>query len=709
MRNTPQSHYEWFDITKYTPWINLLSKKNNIEIVIDTSFSHTAAINLENIHRPKIILNPKLMKEKFHYSDEEIIFDIGHELGHDEEESELQSTDEWKKVVQKRAERLKKRWNLTESYHTLENICRDVWVNNDLISPNKLPVLKDTCYTNYRDKMFKDKEYVDLPKHLQFVNTLIREAMVEDEICSIDPQVRKIITRLKRSGVLGQATTWPLKERLEAMREYIEPVYEKLLQEDIQKQDEKKQKEGKKEEGKEGNSNQENGDQNQQNNQTPWDQKDKQWKEEGKKNIIKQIKELFSWKKDTWEKWKQTNEIPEKKTEGNLVDNQSTVPEKTGADKNPFDDLYQNIPKVPHILESELSEEDREKLKQLMQDIYNNTHHREKTREELELENRVKNMGIDPSDKDTFQKEIERLKKYEEYLDQLKQVKDKNTGNTVMEEIEYMFERIRSHRAKPRYKAKWPVDIEHGNRLNPGAIARWMADVQAGNFNPEMFEMDIKHEKPEQLTGRFELTLIGDGSGSMEDDNKNKQQKIAISLILEALKRLHDKLAEERHNLTKWVEFTTQALMFMESMTGVLHCKNLWSDFTDTERLHTYDVLDHAAGWTNDFDGLQEIIDQMEGYSHEHLQDIQSGKVKKIVMVLSDWGSNDKKKMKEKIQILRSMGVLVYGIGITSSWKPVIDLFETRDKNLGYGQVCKQVEDLAQTLKNILWMHIEKL
>jgi Zn-dependent protease with chaperone function len=92
MKNTPQSSYESFDITKYTPWINLLSKNNNIEIVIDTSFSHTAAINLQNLQRPRIILNPKMMKEKFNYSDEEIMFDIGHELGHFEEEFQLQST-----------------------------------------------------------------------------------------------------------------------------------------------------------------------------------------------------------------------------------------------------------------------------------------------------------------------------------------------------------------------------------------------------------------------------------------------------------------------------------------------------------------------------------------------------------------------------------------------------------------------------------------
>ncbi|MEI7558497.1 MAG: hypothetical protein WCJ45_07015 [bacterium] len=53
----------------------------------------------------------------------------------------------------------------------------------------------------------------------------------------------------------------------------------------------------------------------------------------------------------------------------------------------------------------------------------------------------------------------------------MEQIIDKHTGNAVMQEIENIFQQIRSHRTKPRYKAKGPVDIDHGYRLHPGAIA----------------------------------------------------------------------------------------------------------------------------------------------------------------------------------------------------------------------------------------------
>ena len=210
MKNTPQQHIPLsknsFDLVKYTPRIERFSKNNDIEIVLDETFSHTAAIDLENIQKPKIILNPKMIKEKFAYSDEEIVLDIGHEFGHFKEELQLQSTAKGKDISTQRIKRFEEKQHLAPSYHTLENILRDIWVNNDLISPNNLPVLKDTLYSNYKEKMFKEKNYQELPKHVQFMYTIIRESMVPDEKCIVDTQVRKAIQRLERNETIKEST-----------------------------------------------------------------------------------------------------------------------------------------------------------------------------------------------------------------------------------------------------------------------------------------------------------------------------------------------------------------------------------------------------------------------------------------------------------------------------------------------------------------------
>jgi ribosomal 50S subunit-associated protein YjgA (DUF615 family) len=41
-----------------------------------------------------------------------------------------------------------------------------------------------------------------MPKHKQFLYTIIREAMVEDEETTPDKEIRNIINRLKRNGLL---------------------------------------------------------------------------------------------------------------------------------------------------------------------------------------------------------------------------------------------------------------------------------------------------------------------------------------------------------------------------------------------------------------------------------------------------------------------------------------------------------------------------
>ena len=94
-------------------------------------------------------------------------------------------------------------------------------------------------------------------------------------------------------------------------------------------------------------------------------------------------------------------------------------------------------------------------------------------------------------------------------------------------------------------KSRWPVDMEHWVRLDTWSIATWIAQVKSWETNPVMFKEDIKHVKENLLVWDFDLTIVADWSWSMEWE-KNRQQKIAILLIFEALKLLHDKLEMEK-------------------------------------------------------------------------------------------------------------------------------------------------------------------
>jgi hypothetical protein len=75
---------------------------------------------------------------------------------------------------------------------------------------------------------------------------------------------------------------------------------------------------------------------------------------------------------------------------------------------------------------------------------------------------RAKNLGVDPNDERTFVNIIRTLKEYDRFLEQLEKVRDPETGNFLIDEIENIFSRIASNRKKPRFHSRGPVDMEIG-------------------------------------------------------------------------------------------------------------------------------------------------------------------------------------------------------------------------------------------------------
>lgn len=205
---------ETIDIDKYKEWMNFYAKRNGIKVIFDNEMQAPAAINLNDIKHPTIILNPYMIKEKFNYSDEEILVDIFHELEHLKEESKMRSTDNGKKIYKKNIQKLEEKKHLRNTYFQMQNIFRDFFVDGQLVSPENMPVLYFTLIELCRKKLYKNKNYLEfpiedkngkviqtkpLPKHLQFLYTIIREERIKDEKCILDKDVLRIIQRLRRN------------------------------------------------------------------------------------------------------------------------------------------------------------------------------------------------------------------------------------------------------------------------------------------------------------------------------------------------------------------------------------------------------------------------------------------------------------------------------------------------------------------------------
>ena len=702
-------------------WVDFYSKKSWINFVIDEKLDAPAAVPDNSINNDlTIILNPKLLKQKFKLTDEQLLFVLFHEIEHIIEDSKLKSSPKWQKVANERKKRLTEAKHLAKAIHTLENIVRDVYVNNEV--SKKAPVLWQAKRSNYKDHFFKESDFLNmpevwkdwketwktspLPKHLQFAYTILREAMLPDEKCNIDPEIRKIVNRFKRAWVINKASSWSLSDRLESIWKYLEPTYKRFLEEDIKNNKDSNQNNNWDSSNSgdsdpsnsnwtpnnnwEWNSNEANSNNG---NESEWNSKD---------GVMDKVKKAI--KKLTWDQKEQDNNDSNKKES----DDEKKQENENIEPKNPFDDIYEDYWELPHILDDNLEKEDMKKVKEKIKQKVEWS--KPKSREQLELEKRAENMWVDPDNDKEIENTVKRLRDYDKFLERLKWLKDTETWNSVMEEIYNLFQNIRAKRLKPKMKSRWPVDMEHWVRLDTWSIATWIAQVKSWETNPVMFKEDIKHVKENLLVWDFDLTIVADWTWSMWWE-KNRQQKIAFLLILEALKILHDKFEINKSKLKQPINFETEWFIFGSNSRCI---KEKSSDFKDSEKLAVYSSLDEDD-WPDNNEWL--LLEKMykdfsNNTSESEKKEIKEWKTKKIIIVLSDWWQDVaeyERKLRENIKNFRNDWVLVYAVGITNDWSPVVDLFAWENKSLWFWQVCEKAEDLSRTLKDLLIDHIKNV
>lgn len=142
-----------------------------------------------------------------------------------------------------------------QTHHLFCNIFDDVYVNNLVArkAPRYEPGTAGGNQVNalYRDSLFPKTDYVELPRHLQFLYKLLREEMVPDEAVQIRDDVKAAFER----KIAFQGKEYTAKEIVEnfikprgnrdtkagqryfVLQKTIEPVFEELLQKDLNEWD----------------------------------------------------------------------------------------------------------------------------------------------------------------------------------------------------------------------------------------------------------------------------------------------------------------------------------------------------------------------------------------------------------------------------------------------------------------------------------------
>ena len=103
---------------------------------------------------------------------------------------------------------------------------------------------------------------------------------------------------------------------------------------------------------------------------------------------------------------------------------------------------------------------------------------------------------------------------------------------------------------------------------------------------------------------------------------------------------------------------------------------------------------------TKDFLVLETLLKNLSDDEREKLE---TGTLKKIIIVMTDGESSDASRVETELGALRESGVIVIGVGITEGSRAALATYAPE------ARLCEQVEDLPRVLADLLKEHLASL
>lgn len=264
-------------------------------------------------------------------------------------------------------------------------------------------------------------------------------------------------------------------------------------------------------------------------------------------------------------------------------------------------------------------------------------------------------------------------------------------GKRIVDELREIFANILSHRRRKNPSPRAPQ--EEGDALSAEHLVdAWLA-LRHGDDTAEIWQVERTKETPAERVGCFDVTVVADLSGSMLHGGKDAAQREAIVLVLAALEDFRRDIAYEQGSLRDELAVRSEAWAFGN---GPILLKPL------SERLTPMDCARVVSGLspnreyiTDDYAVLAQIrqgIDADPPYKEKLLP--QGGRrapeVRRVVLVFTDGKSNNTPRCQQELAELRTYGVKVAAIGITALGDAVTTTYAPD------GQVCPDARELAR-------------
>ena len=249
-------------------------------------------------------------------------------------------------------------------------------------------------------------------------------------------------------------------------------------------------------------------------------------------------------------------------------------------------------------------------------------------------------------------------------LSEVDQLKD-SQGRNILARLKEQFDRIIEKYTVIKQENLGLVEMSKGQSLEEPVST--LLDIRAGSFDPTGFQRKRFVEEKEQYYGGWDLELIADGSGSMNEPLggrvKYAVQRDMSYLLHRALHRFSQEAQRRKLRLVTPLKIRSSQYMFRGK--DVQEIKPLSDKFTLPQMSLLWEKsAENIGGGTPAHLGLQAVLDRIPPEESELLK---NKKLLKVVALISDGGYDDHQRVENLIKQLEEMNVVVAEFRITDA------------------------------------------
>ncbi len=295
------------------------------------------------------------------------------------------------------------------------------------------------------------------------------------------------------------------------------------------------------------------------------------------------------------------------------------------------------------LTSEQLSEENLQEIEKEAKDTDKN---RKVETQDYYLLQFAKEAGISPEEAQTI---LATLAKVDELKD--------SQGRNILALLKEQFDRIIQEYTSTRQENTGIVEMSRGQNLEDPVSA--VVDLRTGSFDPLGFDRKRIVEETEKYYGGWDLEIIGDGSGSMNETSGGKVkymvQRDMSYLLHQALHRFSQEAQRRKLRLVTPLKIRSSQYMFRGN--SVEEIKQLTDEFTPVQMATLWKKsAENIHGGTPAHLGLQVVFDRI---TPEDAQLLKDKKLLKVVVLISDGGYDDTEKVNKIKKQLADLNVIV--------------------------------------------------